>query len=142
MTPLEIEKAIEDLISQPFDGGEFPFQFLHAFDTSDAAIKRLRAGKQNQSDIGGVLNRNNLHIATCAAGEVDARFDELRRSPKTASAKAKFIFATDGETFQAEDLISGATLTKSLTELPDHFGFFFPLAGITTVKEIRESSFY
>ncbi len=141
MTPLEIEKAVEDLISLPFDGEEFPFQFLHAFDTSDAAIKRLRLGKQNQSDVGGVLNRNNLHIATCEAGTVDAMFAKLRSSPKTASAKAKFIFATDGETFQAEDVISGATLAKPLAELPDHFGFFLPLAGITTVKEIRESSF-
>jgi hypothetical protein len=26
-------------------------------------------------------------------------------------------------------------------EFPDHFGFFLPLAGITTVKQIRESSF-
>ena len=141
MTPIEIEEAIEALVKEPFDGDEFPFQFLHAFDTSDAAIKRLRVGKQNQSDAGGVLNRNNLHIATCAVGAVDAMFAKLRSSPKTASAKAKFIFATDGKTFQAEDLISGATLAKPLAELPDHFGFFLPLAGITTVKEIRESSF-
>jgi hypothetical protein len=27
------------------------------------------------------------------------------------------------------------------SEFPDHFGFFLPLAGITTVEQIRESSF-
>jgi hypothetical protein len=26
-------------------------------------------------------------------------------------------------------------------DFPDHFGFFLPLAGITTVKQVRESSF-
>jgi hypothetical protein len=28
-----------------------------------------------------------------------------------------------------------------LPDFPDHFGFFLPLAGITTVKQIRESAF-
>src|SRR3546814_657125 len=29
----------------------------------------------------------------------------------------------------------------TFAEFPDHFGFFLPLAGITTVKQVRESSF-
>lgn len=141
MSPVEIEEAVEALVELPFDPDEFPFQFLQAFDTTETAIKRLRKGNTNQSDIGGVLQRNNIHIATCAPGEVDAKFAELQASPKTSSAKAKFIVATDGETIQAEDLNSGATLAQPYADLPDHFGFFLPLAGITTVKEIRESSF-
>jgi len=141
MSPVEIEEAVEALVELPFDADEFPFQFLQAFDTSETAIKRLRKGNTNQSDIGGVLQRNNIHIAACAPGEVDAKFAELQGSPKTASAKAKFIVATDGETIQAEDLNSGATIAEPYADLPDHFGFFLPLAGITTVKEIRESSF-
>ena len=28
-----------------------------------------------------------------------------------------------------------------IADFPDHFGFFLPLAGITTVKQVRESSF-
>lgn len=141
MSPVEIEEAVEALVELPFDPDEFPFQFLQAFDTTETAIKRLRKGNTNQSDIGGVLQRNNIHIATCAPGAVDAKFAELQASPKTSSAKAKFIVATDGETIQAEDLNSGATLAQPYADLPDHFGFFLPLAGITTVKEIRESSF-
>lgn len=35
----------------------------------------------------------------------------------------------------------GGTVTCTYAEFPDHFGFFMPLAGITTVNEIRESSF-
>jgi hypothetical protein len=88
-----------------------------------------------------VLQRSNIHIATCDPGAVDATLAALRESPKTAVAKAKFILATDGESFQAEDLNGGGTVACSYAEFPDHFGFFLPLAGITTVKEIRESSF-
>lgn len=142
MNPVEIEEAVSDLAREPFDRAEFPFQFLTAFDNPATTIKRLRSGTTNQSDLpGGVLQRNNIHIATCAVSEVDATLKALRESPKTASAKAKFILATDGEAFQAEDLNGGGTVACSYAEFPDHFGFFLPLAGITTVKEIRESSF-
>ena len=142
MNPVEIEEAVSNLALEPFDAAEFPFQFLIAFDNPPPTIKRLRTGSTNQSDVpGGVLQRNNIHIATCAPGAVDDTLKALRDSPKTTSAKAKFIVATDGEAFQAEDLNGGGTVACTYAEFPDHFGFFLPLAGITTVKEIRESSF-
>lgn len=142
MNPVEIEEAVSNLALAPFDRAEFPFQFLRAFDNPETTIKRLWSGSTNQSDIpGGVLQRNNIHIATCTLGEVDVTLKALRESPKTTSAKAKFILATDGEAFQAEDLNGGGTVACSYAEFPDHFGFFLPLAGITTVREIRESSF-
>ena len=142
MNPVEIEEAVSQLALEPFDPAEFPFQFLKAFDNPPTTIKRLRSGTTNQSDVpGGVLQRSNIHIATCAPGDVGATLKALRDSPKTASAKAKMILATDGEEFQAEDLNGGGTVACSYAEFPDHFGFFLTLAGITTVKEIRESSF-
>ena len=142
MNPVEIEEAVSQLALEPFDPAEFPFRFLIAFDNPPTTIKRLRSGTTNQSDLpGGVLQRNNIHIATCPPGDVDATLKALRESPKTASAKAKMILATDGEAFQAEDLNGGGTVACGYAEFPDHFGFFLTLAGITTVKEIRESSF-
>lgn len=141
MNPVEIEEAVSQLALEPFDRGEFPFSFLRAFGNPETTIKRLRAGSTNQSDVGGVLQRSNIHIATCDAGEVEATLDLLRDSPKTATAKAKFILATDGDSFQAEDRTSGETVACDYADFPDHFGFFLPLAGITTVEQIRESSF-
>lgn len=142
MNPVEIEEAVSNLALEPFDRSEFPFQFLAAFDNKDTTIRLLKSGKSNASDVsGGVLQRNNIHIATCDVGTVDVTLNALRVSPKTASAKAKFILATDGESFQAEDLTGGGTVACSYAEFPDHFGFFLPLAGITTVEQIKESSF-
>jgi hypothetical protein len=40
---------------------------------------------------------------------VDATLSALRTSPKTASQKAKFILATDGIEFQAEDMSGGGS---------------------------------
>jgi hypothetical protein len=142
MNPVEIEEAVSSLSLEPFDATEFPFQFLRAFGNKETAIQRLRAGNTNQSDVAGaLLQRGNIHIATCAAGAVDDTLRALRDSPKTASQKAKFILATDGEVFQAEDMNGGGTVACAFADFHDHFGFFLPLAGITTVEQIRESSF-
>jgi hypothetical protein len=66
----------------------------------------------------------------------------LRASPATARAKARFILATGGETLEAEDLTSDdPPVACAYPDFHNHFGFFLPLAGITTAKQIRESAF-
>ena len=143
MNAVEIEEAVSELATQPFNAAEFPYLFLAAFGNKDTTIKRLRSGNTNPSDIpNGVLQRNHIHLATCDIGKVDETLNALRASPKTASSKAKFILATDGETLQAEDVSSDdPPIACEYEKFADHFGFFLPLAGITTVKQIRESSF-
>jgi hypothetical protein len=140
MNAVEIEEAISDLALQPFDKEEFPFAFLAAFGSKDTALKRLRAGNNNTSDVpGGVLQRNNIHIAVCAEGAVGETLKALHVSLATAKAKAKFILATDGQTLEAEDLAGGETIVCAYPKFSDHFGFFLPLAGISTIKEIKEN---
>jgi predicted S18 family serine protease len=141
MNAVEIEQAISDLAEQPFDAAEFPYAFLEAFGNKDATLKRLRQSVSNKSDLDGVLQTNNIHIATCPAGAITQMLDALRASPATAKAKAKFILATDGTTLEAEDLTTGETVACAYADFHDHFGFFLPLAGITTVKQICESVF-
>ena len=141
MNAVEIEEAISALAEQPFDGGEFPFAFLQAFGNKEATIKRLRAGASNKSDMGGVLQTNNIHIAVAPVGAVTNTLAALKASPATTKAKARFILATDGADFEAEDIDTGETVACAYTDFPNHFGFFLPLAGITTVKQLRESSF-
>src|SRR5580704_12118851 len=141
MNAVEIEEAVSALAEQPFDGGEFPYLFLQAFGNKETTLKRLRKGESNKSDLGGVLQTNNIHIAVAAPSAVTKTLAALKASPATAKGKAKFILATDGDSFEAEDLISGDTVACAFKDFPDHFGFFLPLAGITTVEQVRESSF-
>ncbi|MFI8688530.1 class I SAM-dependent DNA methyltransferase [Rossellomorea sp. NPDC077527] len=141
MNPVEIEAAVSDLAIQPFDKEEFPFSFLRAFGNKETTIKRLRSGESNKSDLGGVLQTNNIHIAIAPPGEVSETLASLKVSPATSRAKAQYILATDGAEFVAEELESGEIIVCTYNEFPDHFGFFLPLAGITTVKQVRESSF-
>lgn len=140
MNPVEIEQAVEELSQAPFDREEFAFSFLEAFGNKETTIKKLRSGSTNSSDVeNGVLQRNNIHIATANNGEVEAAFQALKQSPKTIAGKVKFILATDGDTFNAEDLTSSEIVVGNFKELADHFGFFLGLAGISTLKEIKNN---
>jgi hypothetical protein len=140
MNAVEIEAALSELALAPLDAPEFPYAFLAAFGNKDTTLKRLRAGNNNASDLpGGVLQRGNIHLAVCPAGAVADTLKSLRASPATTKAKAKFILATDGQTLEAEELTSGETLACDYPRFADHFGFFLPLAGITTIKEIKDN---
>jgi len=140
MNAVEIEAALSDLVLQAFDAEEFAFEFLVAFGNKEITLKRLRTGNSNTSDIpNGVLQRNNIHIAVCAANTVGETLNSLAKSPASSKAKAKFVLATDGLTLEAEDLNSGETIACDYAKFPDHFGFFLPLAGISTLKEIKDN---
>ncbi len=141
MNAVEIEGAVSELSSAEYDAAEFPFQFLAAFDKKDTTLKRLRKGDSNKSDVpGAVLLINSIHLATCPAGKTREVLQRLKASPKTSSARAKFVFATDGSFFEAEDLTGGQEpVADNLRHLANHFGFFLPLAGISTVREIKDN---
>ncbi|MEG4121456.1 lactate dehydrogenase [Microcoleus sp. N9_B4] len=144
MNAVEIEEAVSRLAEAPFDAESFPFYFLEAFGNKSTTLKRLqsKSGSSNQSDLpGGVLQRNNIHLQVCPEGEVSATLTALRESKATARHKAKFILATDGKSFEAENLADGETVACEYPQFHDHFGFFLPLAGITTVRQIRENAF-
>ena len=141
MNAVEIEEQVSALAEQAFDREEFPFLFLEAFGNKATTIKQLRTGSSNKSDLGGILQRNNIHLIVCPVGEVSNSLAALKASPTTAKAKAKFVLATDGNDLEAEDILTGETIACAYKDFPDHFGFFLPLSGISTVKQIRESSF-
>lgn len=142
MNAVEIEEAISLLAEQPFIPDEFPYAFLEAFGNKSTTIKRLKTGNNNKSDIeGGVLQYNNIHIAVCDEGTVTETLKQLKQSPATTKAKAKFILTTDGKEFQAEDINSGETVVCDYSDFHNHFGFFLRLAGISTIKQIRDDAF-
>lgn len=138
MNAIEIEEAISDLAAAPFERDEFVFRFLQAFGNKETAIRRLRSNP-NSDILGAVLQKNNIHIAVCDPGCTAETLEALRQHPKTARNKCKFILVTDGETLEAEDMSSGEHIACALPELPDHFGFLLPLAGITTVEQIKNN---
>lgn len=139
MNAVEIEQAITDLAEQDFDPAEFSYAFLEAFGKKATTIRRLRAGASNKSDLGGVLQTSTIPIVVSQAGHVTATLAAPKASLATAKTKARFILATDGADFEAEDLASVETVACAYTDAPDHFALFLPLAGLSTVRQISEN---
>ncbi len=143
MNAVEIEEALSELAAAPFSRENFAYDFLAAFGNKETTLARLRKGGTNKSDVPeGVLQTNNIHIAVCDVGAVGVTLKALRESPRTTSAKAKFILATDGETLEAEEVganSTGETIATPFADFVSHFGFFLPLAGISVVKEIKNN---
>jgi hypothetical protein len=135
---VEIEEAISVLAARPFDAEEFPYAFLEVFGNKETTLRRLRKGESNKSDLGGVLQTNNIHIATCKKGAVTRTLEALKASPATARAKARFVLATDGELFEAEDLTLGETIACAYPDFDEEFDFFFALAGIKTSSPAKD----
>ena len=71
MNAVEIEQAISELAQAPYYRAEFPYLFLASFGEKVTSLKRLRKGDSNKSDVdGGILQRNNIHLATGDEGVV------------------------------------------------------------------------
>ncbi|HRJ00663.1 MAG TPA: lactate dehydrogenase [Hyphomonas sp.] len=140
MNAVEIEEAISELAAAPFDAADFPRAFLEAFNNKPTTVKRLLASAAKNSDVeGGVLQFKQIHLAVAPSGGVREKLEQLRASPKTAAGKVRFILATDGQTLEAEDLAEGDIRVCDYKDFANHFGFFLPLAGITTVKAIKNN---
>ena len=144
MNAVEIEEAVSQLAEAPFEPEMFPYAFLEAFGNKKTTIKKLKSKKSssNKSDLpSGVLQRNHIHLKVCSEGDVAITLTALRESAATKKYKANFVLATDGKSFEAENLADGETVACDYPDFHNHFGFFLPLAGITTVKQIRENAF-
>lgn len=143
MNAVEIEQAITELAELPFNGSEFPFAFLEAFGNKATTIKKLRSGASNKSDIDGVLQSGHIHLKTCDVGHVPQTLTDLKDSKATQTKrnKVRFLLATDGQTFEAEDLLTGDTVSCTYDDFPNHFVFFWPLAGLSKTKQLSESEF-
>ncbi|WP_341223954.1 class I SAM-dependent DNA methyltransferase [Loktanella salsilacus] len=143
MNAVEIEQAISELADQSYDAAEFPFAFLECFDNSAARSTKLRNGTSNKTDMNGVLQAGSIHIKTCDQGQVPETLAALKDSTATQTKrnKVRFVLATDGEFIEAEDLQTGEPLACSYTDLPNHFVFFWPLAGLSKTKQLAESEF-
>jgi hypothetical protein len=140
MNPVEIEQALSDFAETPFEPIEFPYGFLACFGRKANELKSLRSGTTNKSDLEhAVLLRNAVHICVCPEGEVTKHLATLRQAPETAKWKAKLALATDGQTIEAENIITGETFVCDYTNLPDHFGALLTLAGIEASAEIRNN---
>lgn len=121
MNAVEIEEAISQLADQPFDAGNFPYAFLEAFDNKETTIRRLRAGASNKSDLGGVLQTNNIHIAACETGQVTKTLQGNNRhqtKTSTSCVVTVVLMPSSARTARHSRIASAMLVSASASDTP------------------------
>ena len=140
MNAVEIEEAVSALVAEPFTRQSSHTSSLRRSASRTPPSKSSGWSVEHIRCSGAVLLRSNVHLIVTDAGKTTERLHALKASQKTAKGKAKFILATDGE-LRGRGPDQRRDRRLRLHRLPDHFGFFLPLAGITTVRQISENAF-
>lgn len=129
----KIVKALECALQS--SQRDFIWEFLKAFGTSAATLKRLRLGdgQRNVAHVEGDLGvAQKLYFRAVPNGQ-QALPDALRDSmalPTLAAHKIRFVMVTDFTTVMAHDRKVDDTTTFDFAELPQNYEFFLPLTGL------------
>ena len=137
MNQAKLAKTLRKLVRQP-DPATFLYDLLLAYKFPKATITRLQKGERNLSDRAGEvsLNKKLLFRELAPATEPYAELDIIR---PTLAHRQRFVVLTDYTDLLAYDTKTEETLDIALAELPDHYDFFLPWAGIEKQRHINEN---
>jgi hypothetical protein len=140
MNIAEIEMQLADLVKQPFDQGEFAFQFLEIYKAPKATLTKLRSGTQKKGELpSDVLWSRKLYFRCAPEGKVAETLDALRETKAAKSQKPRFLLVTDGREVAAYDTKTDDPQHVDFDRLNDRFDFFLPLAGIEKYEAVAEN---
>ncbi len=126
----DIEENVRSVMENPVED-RFVYDLLLAFGLPKASITRLKKGDYNLSKKPGeVLWKKRLCFRHERDSDLHACIDELRNAPSVAKQEPRFILVTDYQTLLSVDTKTGDTLDIPFAELPKHFDFFLPWAGL------------
>ena len=112
---------------------DFIFEFLKAYGTSAATLKRLKLGdrSRNLATVPGdiVISRDIYFRAVSPSANLTQHLTEIRASSVFCANRIRFILITDFQTVLAYDVKVDDTLSCELAELKANYDFFLPLTG-------------
>ncbi|HRF57307.1 MAG TPA: N-6 DNA methylase, partial [Campylobacterales bacterium] len=130
MTISQIESNLYELVEN-ISNDTFVFDMLGAFGFPNATIKRLQHSEHNRlKELGELTLRKYLFFKVAPTAELHAAIDALVNEPKISRHKPRFIIATDYDMLIALDTKTKDTLDIKLLDIPKHYDFFLPLAGM------------
>ncbi len=136
----QIETNVQQLIqnSQP---ATFIYDLLLAYGQPKASIKRLQIGSLNLAkQPGEIAWKKKLYYREVPEGEdVPARLAELQADAPATKHDPRFIVVTDHTTLAAYDRKTQESISCPLAELPKHFDFFLPWAGMEKTQHQNEN---
>ncbi|PZX56813.1 class I SAM-dependent DNA methyltransferase [Algoriphagus chordae] len=136
MNIAQIESNLQNLIKS-FSKETFIYDLLLAYGLPKASITRLQKGNLNLSKSEGEISwKKKLRFQEEYSADLHLTISELAQSIKH---EERFVIVTDYELFLAIDSKTGEKLDIELAELPKHFDFFLPWAGMEKAQHRNEN---
>lgn len=132
----EIEENLKSLIEE-YDKKEFIYELLLAYGLPKASITRLKKGSYDLSDKENIVSwkrrvlfkeeyKNDLH-------------DTVSELSDNVTNDQRFIIVTDFKTLLARDTQTKENLDIRFSDLPKHYDFFLPWAGMEKTEYQNEN---
>ncbi|HAO06405.1 MAG TPA: SAM-dependent methyltransferase [Chryseobacterium sp.] len=129
MNSHEIEHNVKNIV-ESFSKENFVFDLLLAYDISKTSITRLKSGDFNLSKIEEeILYKKKIFFKTEQADKLLSTIEFVAKEERITKHSPRFAIVTDFKTLVARDLKLGKNLDIAITDLPNHYTFFLPLAG-------------
>lgn len=139
MNITQIESNIQSLIVN-FNEESFIYDFLIAFGTPNATIKKLQIGSLNLSKKEDeVLWKKKLYFIRIASNSLHSFIDSVRKDETINKQQPRFIIVINDKSLVAYDTKTADSLDCELQDLPKHFSFFLPLAGMEKAQHQVEN---
>jgi len=136
MNVAQIEINLQILI-KTLSKETFIYELLLAYGLPKASITRLQKGNLNLSKVDGEISwKKKLFLQEEYKDDLHLTISELIKSIKH---QQRFVIVTDYNLFLAADTKTGEKLDIELQELPKHFDFFLPWAGMEKAQHRNEN---
>lgn len=132
----QIENNLKEFI-QNYTEDEFIYEFLKTYGLPKASITRLQQGSYNLSkDRNEVLWKKRVHYRKEREKDLHETITDLS---KEILHDQRFVIVTDFETLLARDTQTKENLDIQINELPKHYAFFLPWAGMEKTEHQNEN---
>ncbi|MES2620350.1 MAG: type IIL restriction-modification enzyme MmeI [Bacteroidota bacterium] len=139
MNIVQIESNLQKFITT-YKQGAFIYNFLLAFGTPKATVKRLQKGGLNLSKIEGELAwKKKLFFKSVRGEDLHQLLELIKKNDRALKHTPRFIIVTDNESLLAVDTKTKEGLDIPISDLPKHFDFFLPLAGMEKTQHQNEN---
>jgi hypothetical protein len=126
----KLEEKIKSLVAN-LNEKTFIYDLLLAYEQPKASITRLQNGDYNLSKIPGqILWKKKLLFKEEKEEDLHSLIDRLKNDPAIIKHHPRFIIVTDFQTLLSIDTKTEDTLDIPIPDLPKHFDFFLPWAGM------------
>lgn len=132
----QIEKKLKDLVEY-FNQFTFIYDLLSAYNLPKASITRLKKGNLNLSkNQDEIIWKKKLYFKEEFMFDLHETIIGLKDKIKH---NERFIIVTDYKTILAIDTVTEDKLDCKLTDLPKHYDFFLPWAGMEKTQHVNEN---